>query len=51
MALALQFDQGLAASVAGRVEGDEALSRKLWMAVARHVVAQASCAPDADMVR
>jgi len=40
VALALTFDGDLAASIARQPEGDEALSRKLWLAIAGHVIAQ-----------
>ena len=38
--LALTFDGDLAASIARQPEGDEALSRKLWLAIARHLIQQ-----------
>jgi hypothetical protein len=38
VALALSFDGDLAASIARQPEGDEALSRKLWLAIARHLI-------------
>jgi hypothetical protein len=39
VALALTFDTDLATAIARQPEGDEALSRKLWLAIARHLVA------------
>lgn len=38
VALALTVDPQLAEEVAGRPEGDEALTRKLWLTIARHIV-------------
>jgi hypothetical protein len=51
VALALTFDRGLATTVAARPEDDDALQRKLWLAIARHLIAAAAAAPDADAVR
>lgn len=50
MALALTFDRSLAMAVAARPEDDEALQRKLWLAIARHLITAAASAPDADPV-
>ncbi len=50
VALALTFDRSLATTVAARPEDDEALQRKLWLAIARHLIAAAAAAPDADAV-
>ena len=38
MSLALTFDTGLAASIARDAKGDEALRRKLWLAIAKHAI-------------
>ncbi len=38
VALALTFDGELAASIARQPSDDEALSRKLWLAIARHLI-------------
>ena len=38
VALALTFDRELAIATARRPEADEALNRKLWLAIARHMV-------------
>lgn len=38
MGLALGFDRDLAVAVARRPEGDEGLTRRLWLAIARHAV-------------
>ena len=38
--LALSFDGDLAASIARQPEGDEGLSRKLWLAIAKHLIQQ-----------
>ncbi len=51
MTLALTFDRSLATAVAARPEDDEALQRKLWLAIARHLITAAAAAPDADPVR
>lgn len=40
VALALTFDRQLATAIARRAEGDEGLSRKLWLAIARHIIEQ-----------
>ena len=48
--LALSFDRSLATAVAARPEDDEALQRKLWLAIARHLISAAAAAPDADAV-
>lgn len=40
VALALTFDGELAASIARQPSGDEALSRKLWLSIARHMIEQ-----------
>ncbi|KAI3432414.1 hypothetical protein D9Q98_003968 [Chlorella vulgaris] len=45
VALALSFDGDLAASIARQPEGDEALSRKLWLAIARHLIGAEPGAP------
>ncbi|KAK9832068.1 hypothetical protein WJX81_003754 [Elliptochloris bilobata] len=46
--LALSFDRSLATAVAARPEDDEALQRKLWLAIARYLIKAAAAAPDAD---
>ena len=38
--LALSFDGDMAVSIARQPEGDEALSRKLWLAIAKHLIQQ-----------
>lgn len=50
MALALTFDRALASAVAARAEDDEALQRKLWLAIARHLIDAASEKSDSDPV-
>ena len=40
VALALTFDGELAASIAQQPSEDEALRRKLWLAIARHLIGQ-----------
>lgn len=40
VALALTFDGDLAANIARQASDDEALSRKLWLAIARHLIGQ-----------
>ena len=42
VALALTFDGELAARIARQPEGDEGLSRKLWLAIARHLIQQSA---------
>lgn len=42
VALALTFDGELAASIARQPEGDDALSRKLWLAIAKHLIEQSA---------
>lgn len=42
VALALTFDRKAASAVAARSEDDEALQRKLWLAIARHLIDAAS---------
>ncbi len=42
VALALTFDRAVASAVAARAEDDEALQRKLWLAIARHLIGGAS---------
>ena len=53
VALALTFDRKAASAVAARAEDDEALQRKLWLAIARHLIDAASDSSDpaADPVR
>ncbi|BDA49156.1 Vacuolar protein sorting-associated protein 18 homolog [Coccomyxa sp. Obi] len=48
VALALTFDRALASAVAARAEDDEALQRKLWLAIARHLIDAASENSDSD---
>ena len=48
VALALTFDRQLAVAIARRPEGDDALSRKLWLAIARHIVEQPAGAEGSD---
>lgn len=50
MALALTFDRTLATAVAARVEDDEALKRKLWLAIAQNLINASSADDDADPV-
>ena len=50
VALALSFDRALASAVAARAEDDEALQRKLWLAIARHLIDAASEKSDSDPV-
>lgn len=50
VALALTFDRALASAVAARAEDDEALQRKLWLAIARHLIDAASEKCDSDPV-
>jgi hypothetical protein len=51
VALALTFDRTAAAAVAARVEGDDALKRKLWLAIAQHLINATPEQDDADPVR
>lgn len=50
VALALTFDRAIASAVATRAEDDEALQRKLWLAIARHLIDVASENSDSDPV-
>lgn len=50
VALALTFDRSIASAVATRAEDDEALQRKLWLAVARHLIDVASENSSSDPV-
>ena len=43
--LALQIDRAAAVAVANRPQDDPALQRKLWLAIARHLIHSASDAP------
>ena len=52
MALALTFDQAAATAVAVNAsEGDEALQRKLWLAIARHLIMATNNGAENDPVR
>ena len=52
MALALTFDKAAATAVAANAsEGDKALQRKLWLAIARHLIMATSNGADNDPVR
>ncbi|KAL4423908.1 hypothetical protein ABPG75_001209 [Micractinium tetrahymenae] len=54
VALALSFDGELAASIARQPSDDEALSRKLWLAIARHLIEQGAAAggpPEPERIR
>lgn len=52
MALALTFDRAAATAVASHdADGDEALQRKLWLAIARHLICATGSAADPDPVR
>ena len=50
MALALTFDRSVASSVAAKAEDDELLQRKLWLAIACHLIHAASDTSDAHPV-
>lgn len=50
VALALTFDRALASAVAASAEDDEALQRKLWLAIVRHLIDAASEKTDSDPV-
>ncbi len=52
VALALTFDKAAATAVAADLyEGDEALQRKLWLAIARHLISENGDKADVDPVR
>ena len=52
MALALQFDMELAVSLANRPQDDSGMQRKLWLAIARHLIQSATPDdPDVPPVR
>ena len=52
VALALTFDKAAAIAVAADTsEGDEALQRKLWLAIARHLISANGDKADVDPVR
>lgn len=52
VALALTFDKAAATAVAANAsEGDKALQRKLWLAIARHLIMATSNGADNDPVR
>ncbi|PSC73297.1 vacuolar sorting-associated 18-like protein [Micractinium conductrix] len=50
VSLALSFDSELAASIARQPSGDEALSRKLWLSIARHMIEDSST-PEPERIR
>ena len=52
MALALTFDKAAATAVAANAsDGDQALQRKLWLAIARHLIMATNHGTDNDPVR
>lgn len=54
VALALTFDGELAASIAQQPSEDEALRRKLWLAIARHLIGQGAAEggpPEPERIR
>jgi hypothetical protein len=50
VALALTSNRQLAIAIARRAEGNEALSRKLWLAIARHIIEQGTKPGGAEQV-
>ena len=51
VALALSFDMHQAVALANRPQEDEALQRKLWLAIACHLIQTAAARPDGTPVR